>query len=360
MEKDELIASIIVHAPDAVIIIDEQSIITEWNPKAESIFGWKREEAVGKYLHETIIPLQYRTAHIKGLKHYLSYGEGPVLNKPIELSALRKDNTEFDCGLTISPFILKGKKYFISFLRDISQKKKNEEKLKKLTNDLTESNIELEQFAYIASHDLQEPLRMVSSYVQMLANRFSDKLGDDGNDFINFAVDGAKRMRLLIQGLLDYSRVNTIKQYEPINTNKLVEDVLKDLMMVIKDKKVSIKVENLPDVFGNYVLISHLFQNLISNAIKFQSQRKPEILVSGKNTNGQILFSIKDNGIGIEKEYFDKIFIIFSRLHSKDKYPGTGIGLAICKKIVQKHGGKIWVESKFRKGSTFYFTLADH
>lgn len=239
----------------------------------------------------------------------------------------------------------------------INQKIQAENELKKTANDLIRSNNELEQFAYVASHDLQEPLRMVTSYVQLLESRYKDKLDKDAKEFIDFAVDGTNRMKNLIHSLLEYSRVNNIRPFAKINLNLLLPDVLQNLESQIKENNAIIKIDTLPDIDGDAILITQLFQNLISNGIKFKSSKPPEINISGKKVNDEYLFSIKDNGIGIPKEYADKIFLIFQRLHTKDKYPGTGIGLAICKKIVEKHGGKIWFESEIGNGSVFYFTI---
>ena len=246
---------------------------------------------------------------------------------------------------------------FSTISRDITEIKKNKEELVNKAIELARSNTELEQFAYVASHDLQEPLRTVSSYVQLLAARYKDKLDTDANEFIDFAIDGSNRMRQLINSLLEYSRINRLKPFEPINTKDLITSLLMDISDTVKSADATIKYDNLPDIYGDHVLISQLFQNLIGNALKFRSEKKPEIIISCEKRNGQYLFSVQDNGIGMQKEYWDKIFIIFQRLNSREKYQGTGIGLSICKKIVERHGGKIWVESEPGKGSTFYFTI---
>ena len=240
---------------------------------------------------------------------------------------------------------------------NINQRIQIENELKQKTIELMRSNNELEQFAYVASHDLQEPLRMVTSYVQLLEERYKDKLDTDAAEFIAFAVDGTDRMRNLIHSLLEYSRVNKIRPYESIKLDHLVDNVLQDLKNKIQDTNAKIKVDKLPTIYGDPFLIAQLFQNLISNSIKFNDTLNPEIHITGKKVNDEYLFSIKDNGIGISKEYSDKIFVIFQRLHTKEKYPGTGIGLAICKKIVEQHGGKIWLESKLGEGTNFYFTI---
>jgi signal transduction histidine kinase len=235
--------------------------------------------------------------------------------------------------------------------------RESEEMLKAKTLDLERSNQELEQFAYVASHDLQEPLRMINSYVQLLANRYKDKLDSDANEFIHYAVDGSNRMRNLINSLLEFSRVNRIKPFGWMDTDKVVEEVLIDLSAQIRENTATIEYAGLPEIFGDQVLIGQLFQNLIGNAIKFRGEAQPEITVSCQERKDDYLFAVKDNGIGIKKEYSEKIFVIFRRLHGMERYPGTGIGLSICKKIVERHGGKIWVDSDPGKGATFYFTV---
>lgn len=198
---------------------------------------------------------------------------------------------------------------------------------------------------------------MVSSYVQLLATRYKDKLDQDANDFIGFALDGSNKMRNLINDLLQYSRVNKVRTFEQIDMNNLLNEVLQNFKDPIKENNATIKSDSLPEIFGDKILIGQLLQNLISNAIKFRGAQNPEIYISGKKINKEYLFSVKDNGIGIAKEYEDTIFVIFQRLHRDEKYPGTGIGLAICKKIVERHGGKIWFESEINIGTTFYFTI---
>lgn len=233
-----------------------------------------------------------------------------------------------------------------------------EKKVQERTAALKRSNEELRQFAYVASHDLQEPLRMVTNYLELIETRYPDKLDDDGREFIGFAVDGAIRMKNLINDLLTYSRVETqIRDFTMVDCQKVFNDASKFLNVAITEAGASITHDPLPKIQADESLILQLFQNLISNAIKYRSESKPEIHISAVHQKGEWLFSIRDNGIGIEPEYLDRIFIIFQRLHNRGKYPGTGIGLAICKKAVELHNGRIWVESEFGKGSTFYFTI---
>ncbi len=241
---------------------------------------------------------------------------------------------------------------------DITEMKKGAEKvLFELNENLLRSNRDLEQFAYVASHDLQEPLRMVSSFTQLLHQRYKDKLDQDANDFIQFAVEGATRMQALINDLLDYSRIQTRgRKFVPIDMHDVIGQVINNLMINIQEKNALVTNDELPRVVADEGQMVQLFQNLIMNGIKF-CKTSPRIHISVKEGNDHFLFSVKDNGIGIESQYFTKIFQIFQRLHPKDEYGGTGIGLAICKRIIDRHGGRIWVESKPGKGSVFLFTI---
>jgi len=242
--------------------------------------------------------------------------------------------------------------------RKEKERRRAEEKLKVVMADLERSNKELEQFAYVASHDLQEPLRMVSSYTQLLADRYKDKLDQNANDYINFAVDGANRMQRLIQDLLSYSRVTTRgKSLAPVDTHAALGEAILNLQTAIKESGAMVTNDDLPTINADYTQLVQLFQNLIANGIKFHGATPPRIHISANKKGNEWVFSIKDNGIGIEPQYSQKIFVVFQRLHAGNKYPGTGIGLAICSRIVQRHGGRIWVESELGKGATFFFTL---
>ena len=242
--------------------------------------------------------------------------------------------------------------------KEIAERKQAEEKLKRYASELERSNQELQQFAYVASHDLQEPLRMVASYTQLLAKRYKGKLDSDADEFIAYAVDGATRMQALINDLLTYSRVGTKgKDFKPIDCKTVLERTLDNLKKAVEESRAELTYEPLPTVMADDVQLGQLFQNLIGNAIKFRSEESPHIHISAERNEDKWIFSVGDNGIGIDPEFTERIFIIFQRLHKRRDYPGTGIGLAVCKKIVERHGGRIWVESKPEKGSTFYFTI---
>jgi len=242
--------------------------------------------------------------------------------------------------------------------RELTERERAERELKNLTAELERSNKELQEFAYVASHDLQEPLRMVSSYTTLLSRRYKGKLDESADDFIGFAVDGATRMQKLINGLLQYSRVGTKgKQFEPTDVNDIFAQSVNNLTFAIEENEAQVTRDELPVVMADDVQLVQLFQNLIGNAIKFHGETLPQVHVGVRQEGETWIFSVKDNGIGIEQEYRERIFVIFQRLHGRQEYAGTGIGLAVCKRIVERHGGHIWVESESGAGSTFLFTI---
>ncbi len=242
--------------------------------------------------------------------------------------------------------------------REITERKKAEEALKSKLEELHRSNEELEQFAYVSSHDLQEPLRMITSYLQLLQRRYQGKIDDKADKYIYYAVDGAARMQVLINDLLEFSRVTTkAKEPEPTDSELVLDHALSNLDLYIKENKATVSYDPLPEVMADSTQLAQVFQNLIANGIKFHSEETPKIHISAEKKASEWVFSVQDNGIGIDPQYSEKIFEVFKRLHKKEEYPGTGIGLAVCKKIVERHGGRIWVESELGKGSTFYFTL---
>jgi len=244
----------------------------------------------------------------------------------------------------------------VSFLSEHISKRQIE--FNEIMEDLRRSNEDLQQFAYVASHDLQEPLRAIVSFSQLLEDKYQDKVNKDGKEFIHFITDGAKKMNTLIKDLLSYSRITThAKPSKLTNLENILKDALFNLQEAIKESGAVITYNKMPILKVDKTQFIQLFQNLLSNAVKFRREEPPRIHIEVKKINNEWLFSIKDNGIGIDSKFFDKLFNIFYRLHTKDEYPGTGIGLPICKKIVQRYGGKIWVKSEVGKGLTFFFTI---
>ena len=280
-----------------------------------------------------------------------------------ELFGLRKDGTEVPVEIGLSSFESNGAQQVVATVVDISGRKQAEKRLAKQTLELSRSNNELEQFAYAALHDFQEPLRMVSSYCGLLARRYKDKLDQDTNEFIGFAIDGATRMKHLIDALLVYSRVGRSQRlFSLFNATDCLHAAIKNLGKAIEETQAQVTSDPLPVVFGEVPQLMQVFQNLIGNAIKFRGDRRPIIHVSARQASEdekgvQWEFSVTDNGIGIEPEHRDRAFVIFQRLHTREEYPGHGMGLAITKKIIEYHGGRIRVESVTGGGTTFRFTL---
>jgi PAS domain S-box-containing protein len=345
-------------AHDAFVGMDARGVITDWNTQAQATFGWSREEVLGRPLAETIIPQRFRETHRRGLARYLATGEGPVLNQRIEMAALRRDGSEFPVELTIAPIPLGQEQLFGAFIRDITERKLADERIRATLAELERSNRDLEQFAYVVSHDLQEPLRMVASYCQILQQQYRGRLDAEADEYIEFAVDGARRMQVMIQDLLALSRVGTRGEpLEPTESAAALAAAVRNLDARVRELDARITYGELPAVSADFTQLVQLFQNLISNALKFRGGGQPQVHVAAQRADGEWVFSVRDNGIGIEPQHTKRIFEVFCRLHSRDQYPGTGIGLAICKRIVQRHGGRIWVESQPGAGSTFYFSI---
>jgi PAS domain S-box-containing protein len=259
---------------------------------------------------------------------------------------------------TVSPVHFRGKRATLGNLLDVTERKRAEDTLKQTTAEMQRSNTDLEQFAYVISHDLQEPLRMVASYTQLLAKRYHGRLDADADEFIGYAVDGAKRMQTLLHDLLEYSRVGTRgRPFGLVSCSDVVEQAMVNLKVAIEESRASVICDPLPTVMADDGQLVRLFQNLIGNAVKFRREEPPTVHISAKARYGVAVISVTDNGIGIDPQHYDNIFEIFRRLHTKEEYPGTGMGLAICKKIAERHGGRISVQSILGKGSTFHVTI---
>ncbi len=260
--------------------------------------------------------------------------------------------------LNVVPVSIDGRTLLYGIGLDITERKQNQEQLRRYAEELRRSNRDLEQFAYVASHDLQEPLRMVRSYVELLARRYTGQLDADADDFIGFAIEGTQRMQSLIQGLLSYSRLESMAPSSlVISVPAIIEQVLANLHLVISERRVVVQQGALPQVLGDPSQITQLFQNLIDNAIKFNLSERPTIVITAQPQGDEWRFAIEDNGVGIAPEHYDRVFQIFQRLNARDEYPGTGLGLPLCKKIVERHGGRLWLESRVGAGTTFFFTL---
>ncbi|MEO6785601.1 MAG: PAS domain S-box protein, partial [Chthoniobacteraceae bacterium] len=344
-------------AKDGIISADGEGMIVGWNSAARTMFGYGDDEVLGKPL-TILMSEHYRAAHLQGLARFQSSGEGRLIGHTIEVQGQRKDGAEFPIELSLSTWATGGKRFFAGIIRDITERRRTEEELKRAMAELARSNADLDQFAHVASHDLQEPLRTVAGFVQLLERNGRGKLDADASEWIRLALEGTKRMQQLIQDLLAYARVSTRgRHFEQTDSGAALEHALANLVVAISESGASVTHDPMPVLNADPAQLTQLFQNLIGNGVKFRTATRPEIHVGAQQKNGDWVFSVRDNGIGIEPKDRDRVFVIFQRLHSRDEYPGTGIGLAICKRIVERHGGRIWVESEPGKVSTFFFTI---
>ena len=359
LEREENFRQLISHAPDAIIVINNESIIQLWNAMAEKIFGWKMEEVIGSSLAETIIPVEYHKAHFAGMRRLMETGVSHILNRTVEVMARNKENKHFYISLTISSYQITSKRMFIAFLRDISKQKMNEFELDQRRKQLERSNEELEQFAWLTSHDLKEPLRKIMTFIDLLQKKHEDKIGEEASRYLNKIHGSAQRMAKLIEAILVYSNISHERQlYQLIDLNEVVREVINDLEITLNEKKAIIHADPLPAIDGIPHQMRQLFQNLLGNALKYvEPGVQPQIKISNHVENGFVKISVRDNGIGFENIYAEKIFQVFQRLESDEKYQGTGIGLAICKKIVENHEGRISANSEPGKGSEFIIEL---
>ena len=346
-------------APDAMVVVNQAGEIVLLNVQAEKQFGYRRDELLGQPV-TNIIQEGFAERLIADDLRSAEDALAQQIGTGIELTALRKDGSEFPIEIMLSPLESAEGILVTAAIRDISVRRAAEADLLQKVEDLARSNEELGQFAYIASHDLQEPLRMVASYTQLLSRRYKGKLDADADEFIAFAVDGATRMQRLIQDLLTFSRVGSRgEDLVTTSSDDALEQALTNLRGAIEDSGAIVTHDPLPTVLADEMQLTQLFQNLVGNAIKYQKPGIPEVhIAAARNGGKKWTFSVQDNGLGIDPEYFERIFGMFQRLHKREEFDGTGIGLAICKKIVERHGGTISVESQPGFGSTFRFALA--
>lgn len=486
-QNKEQIQAIFQAAPDAIIVMDGAGLIDEWNPKAEMLFGWTQNEIIGKRLSDTIIPLRYRDAHDRGLRHFRQSGEGPVLNKTIEIQALNKANVEFDVSLSISPTTVNGKQLFIGFIRDITEQKSIEKQIQKhsqdvqdfvdsmstlcakvakdgklllvnktamlatglsteellninflegdwwtfdpevhsrvvqafktacsgiacnydenifvfgrvltinfslipilkfdgsvdyivaegrditslkitetellkRTNQLEIVNAELEAFSYSVSHDLRAPLRAIHGFTKALSEDFTNQPDERAQHMMRAVLRNTAKMGRLIDDLLAFSKLGKKElQITRINMSQLVTNVLNDIKNSLPLVRANIVVLPLESIDADASLMNQVFSNLILNAIKYSEVRdNPEIEIGSREENNMITYYVKDNGVGFDMQYYNKLFGVFQRLHRDEEFEGTGVGLALVKRIISRHNGKVWAEAEVGKGATFYFSL---
>jgi PAS domain S-box-containing protein len=347
-------------APDAMVVVNVAGEIVLLNVRAEKEFGYSRDELLGQKV-KNIIPEGFAERIIADGTRSAAEALAQQIGTGIELIGRRKDGSEFPIELMLSPLESAEGILVTAAIRDISVRKNADEHLAKTVKELKRSNDELQQFAYVSSHDLQEPLRMVSSYTQLLGVRYKGRLDSDADEFITFAVDGCNRMQGLIQDLLAYSRAGTNgKALREISGEDALQAALSNLRAAVEQSGAVVTHDSLPVIKIDETQLTQIFQNLVGNAIKYRRAESPQVHISAsKNGGNEWIFSVRDNGLGIDPQYFDRIFVLFQRLHGRDEFEGTGIGLAICKKLLERMGGRIWVESQPEKGSTFCFALPE-
>jgi PAS domain S-box-containing protein len=347
-------------APDAMVVVNAAGEIVLLNVQAEKQFGYRRDELLGQEV-KNIIPDGFAERLIADGTRTAADALAQQIGTGIELIGRRKDGSDFPIEIMLSPLESAEGVLVTAAIRNITERKKSEVQQVATFGELKRSNDELQQFAYVASHDLQEPLRMVASYTQLLAQRYKGRLDTDADEFIAFAVDGSNRMQGLIQDLLTYSRAGTNgKVLHEISSENAFQRALDNLGVAIEESGTVVTHDALPVVATDATQLTQVFQNLIGNAIKYRRTEAPRIHVSArKNENREWIFSVRDNGLGIDPQYFERIFVLFQRLHGREEFKGTGIGLAICKKILERLGGRIWVESQPGAGSNFLFALPE-
>ncbi|MGC4094830.1 MAG: ATP-binding protein [Polyangiaceae bacterium] len=334
--------------PTGIVMVDAAGHIVLVNAEIERLFEYERKDLLGSAAGR-LLAERYRDS------------AGPLRSPtlaPQELWGRRQGGSEFPIEISSKALSTAGGRFVLSVLSDISERRRIEQSQRQQGAELERSNRELEQFAYVASHDLREPLRMVATYVTLLERDYGEKLGNEAREYVRFASDGAKRLTRLVSDLLEYARISPKSlAFEPVDCNSTVAQAVAGLTASIEQSGTRLEIQNLPTVLGDAVLLGQVFQNLIENGIKFRANEPPWLRISAERVDAEWHFHVSDNGLGIEPRFHVRIFELFQRLHTKDSYPGTGMGLALCKKVVERHGGRVWVDSRLGQGSVFSFSL---
>lgn len=361
--KDKQLHSVLDNTVDGIIVINSRGLILSYNKACEKLFGYSAEEAIGQNVY-ILMPNYYHSRHDGFINNYLNTHQAKIIGIGREVVGCKKDKTEFPMWLSIGEVVEENDHFFVGILRDITEQKKAEAALKKYTEALEHSNRELDDFVYIISHDLKEPVRGMHGYAQFILEDYGSSLDDEGKSKLNSLIKMSKRMDDLIDKLLYFSRLErTELDCTDIDLNSEVSDIIDLSEPFLIEHNAEIILDNeLPKINCDQIRAGEIFRNLITNGIKYNDQKNKEIHVGVINNHpdypDQNVFYIKDNGIGIPQKHYESIFKIFKRLHGRDAYGGgTGSGLAIVKKVISQHHGKIWLESEVGKGTCFYFTL---
>jgi two-component system sensor kinase FixL len=368
-ESEARLSAIFEHAIDGIITIDRSGIVESMNPAAARLFGYELKEVLGQNV-KILMPEPDHTNHDQYLQNYHDTGHKKIIGIGREVSGRKKDGTKFPLYLSVTEIEYEGKQIFTGIIHDISELKLSREKLRRYAAELERSNRELQDFAYVSSHDLQEPLRKIQAFGDRLLSKEKPNLTEQGQEYLGRMLNAASRMQNLINALLSFSRISTTATpFTQVDLNEVLRDVLTDLELLIEQSKADILIEQLPTIDGDRTQLAQVFQNLISNSIKFANPEEPlKIKISAVAVQEQahliatpgdekVRIFVEDNGIGFEQKYAEKIFHIFQRLEGQ-KFEGSGIGLAICKRVANRHGGDIRAESMPGKGSTFIITLS--
>lgn len=355
---DALFRGLLEAAPDAILLVDGAGRITLVNAQAEALFGYRRDELVGQPV-ECLIPEGARDRHVAHRGRYQSDPQTRPMGASLDLAGRRKDGTTFPVEISLSPMSTPDGRLIISIIRDVSAQKRAAEELRVQSRRLEEKVREMDDFTHVVSHDLKEPLRGIEAFAGFLSEDYGDRLDEQGKRYVGFLKQSAVRMKDLIDDLLTLASLSRkAPALQPVDLNAVVSRVERDLEYSIGSTRAEVRtVGSLPTVIGDPTQLGELFKNLVSNAIKFNVSERPVVTISATDDDGVARVAVTDNGIGIDPRYQDRIFDLFERLHPQEEFEGTGAGLAICRKIVEGYGGKIWVESELGKGSAFVLTL---
>ncbi|CAN5705330.1 hypothetical protein BH11PSE7_BH11PSE7_19680 [soil metagenome] len=351
--SNRFLMSVVEAAMDAIIVCDEEQRIVLFNDAAQRMFGLNREQALGLHIGE-LMPQRFRTDHAQRVRDFtVADGARRAMNQGGEVMALRADGKEFPVEASLAGMQQDGRWFYTAILRDVSQRRQ-------VRDALVRSNQDLQQFAFIASHDLRSPLRSIQGFLSILQDRHGPALGPAASGLLARALGAAAQMDQLTSNLLTYARLgDTAGRVEPVNMRAAAAEACSLLHAAIESSGARIDIQALPVVHGDARQMVQLLHNLVGNSVKYCRERTPEVTVSATRREADWLFAVSDNGIGIEAKYMPRIFDIFERLHTEHEFPGTGIGLAICRRIVERHGGRLWAESEPGRGSTFFFNHPD-
>jgi PAS domain S-box-containing protein len=347
-------------APMGMVMIDDSGTMVLVNAEMERLFGYGREELLGRKI-EGLIPGHFRSAHPSRRDRYFAAPRSRRMGEGRDLFGLRKDGSEFPVEIGLSPVTTDEGSFVLAAIVDISERLRQASALRHSHEALERSNIELQRFAYVASHDLQTPMRGIASFAELLQTTYADKLDAQAKDWIRRVVQSTRQMQTLVRDLLEYSRVDSQPHpFQPVPFREVFDHAVSLLDASVREANAEVSCGELPVVTGDRSQLVQLMLNLIGNALKYRGADPPRVHVSAERSAGEDTwtFAVRDNGIGIDRRHQEQIFEIFRRLHDQKEIPGTGIGLAVCRRVVQRHGGRIWVESEPGRGSTFFFTIA--